>query len=109
MASITIRNLDDETRRQLERRAAAHGRSVEEEAHHVLRQAVGHVLAPADLAGSVHRRFAPLGGVDLDLPPREAMPDAPRFDRPMTSAADANVAKGGGIVVADVSDEAAGG
>ena len=80
MASITIRNLDDGIKRQLKLRAADHGRSMEEEVRHILRQAVGQAAAPANLGESIHRRFAALGGVDLDLPPREAMPDAPRFD-----------------------------
>ena len=80
MASIMIRNLDDGIKRQLKLRAADHGRSMEEEVRHILRQAVGQAGAPANLGESIHRRFAALGGVDLDLPPREAMPDAPRFD-----------------------------
>ena len=80
MASITIRNLDDAIKRQLRLRAADHGRSMEEEVRHILREAVGQAPAPANLGESIHRRFASLGGVELDLPPREEMPDAPRFD-----------------------------
>lgn len=37
MASITIRNLDDEVKRRLRVRAAEHGRSMEEEAREILR------------------------------------------------------------------------
>lgn len=80
MASITIRNLDDGIKRQLKLRAVDHGRSMEEEVRHILREAVGQAPAPANLGESIHQRFASLGGVELDLPPREAMPDAPRFD-----------------------------
>ena len=80
MASITIRNLDDGINRQLKLRAADHGRSMEEEVRNILRQAIGQAPAPANLGESIHRRFAALGGFDLDLPPREAMSDAPRFD-----------------------------
>ena len=80
MASITIRDLDDGVVLLLERRAVDHGRSVEEEVRHILRQAVSPAPAPGSLGESVHRRFASLGGVDLDLPIRDAMPDAPRFD-----------------------------
>ena len=80
MASITIRNLDDGIKRQLRLRAADHGRSMEEEVRHILREAVGQGPAPAHLGESIHRRFASLGGVELDVPPREAMPDAPRLD-----------------------------
>ena len=80
MASIAIRNLDDGIERRLRLRAAEHGRSMEEEARHILRRAVGHAPAPTNLGEAIHRRFAALGGVDLELPPREPMPDASRFD-----------------------------
>jgi hypothetical protein len=32
------------------------------------------------LGQAIHRRFAALGGVELDLPARDPMPDAPRLD-----------------------------
>ena len=41
MASITIRNLDDEVKHRLRVRAAWNGRSMEEEARLILREAVG--------------------------------------------------------------------
>jgi len=71
MTSITIRNLDDETVRQLRRRAADNGRSIEEEARHILHQAVSRSPSPANLGEAIHRRFAAVGGIDLDVPPRE--------------------------------------
>jgi len=37
MASITIRNLDEQTKSRLRVRAAHHKRSMEEEARHILR------------------------------------------------------------------------
>lgn len=80
MASITIRNLDDSLKRRLRIRAAEHGRSMEEEAREILRQTVGGAPATEDLGTAIHRRFAALGGVDLELPPREPMPEAPHFD-----------------------------
>jgi antitoxin FitA len=73
MSSITIRNLDDSLKRRLRVRAAQHGRSIEEEAREILRQAVGRPAAPDNLGEAIHRRFAALGGVDLDLPPRQPM------------------------------------
>ena len=80
MASITIRNLDDGLKRSLRIRAAEHGRSMEEEARAIIREAVGRPATPANLGEAIHRRFAAIGGVDLDLPPREQMPEPPRFD-----------------------------
>lgn len=70
MASITIRNLDDDVKARLRVRAAGHGLSMEEEARQILREAVGRRPGPADLAAAVRGRFEPLGGVELALPPR---------------------------------------
>ena len=80
MASITIRNLDDAVKQRLRMRAAEHGRSMEEEARDILRRAVGPTAPSANLGEAIHRRFAAIGGADLDLTPREAMPEPPRFD-----------------------------
>jgi antitoxin FitA len=80
MASITIRNLEDELKRRLRIRAAEHGRSMEEEAREILRQVVGERAPPRNLAAAIRARVTPLGGVELDLPPREPMREPPRFD-----------------------------
>jgi plasmid stability protein len=80
MASITIRNLDDEVKRRLRVRAAEHGRSMEEEAREILRQVVGQEKPAHNLAAAIRARVAPLGGVDLDLPRREPMREPPAFD-----------------------------
>ena len=78
MASLTVRNLDDGLKRLLRIRAAENGRSMEEEAREILRKALTMpAWAPDDLATAIRARFEPLGGIDLDLPPREAMRDAP--------------------------------
>ena len=81
MASITIRNLDDEVKRRLRVRAAERGRSMEEEAREILRQVVGQEKPAHNLAAAIRARVAPLGGVELDLPPREPMREPPAFDR----------------------------
>ncbi len=81
MASITIRNLDESLKRKLRMRAAQHGRSMEEEARHILRAAlVGKARAPGNLYDAIRRRFAPLGGVELDIPPRGPMREPPHFE-----------------------------
>ena len=81
MASITIRNLDDDVKTRLRVRAAQKGRSMEEEVRLILREAVGREEAPAKgLGTAIHERFKPFGGVELELPPRELMREPPRFD-----------------------------
>ena len=80
MASITIRNLDDDVKTRLRVRAADNGRSMEEEARLILRDAVGPRKSPRNLASAIRARIAPLGGVDLELPPREPGREPPSFD-----------------------------
>lgn len=80
MASITIRNLDEELKRRLRIRAAEHGHSMEEEAREILRQAMSRPAPAPNLGEAIHRRFAALGGVDLELPDRAPMPAPPRLD-----------------------------
>jgi plasmid stability protein len=82
MATITIRQLDDRTKTRLRVRAAHHGRSMEEEAREILRSALtGSSPARGNLAAAIQRRFAALGGVELQLPRRDAMRKAPRFGK----------------------------
>ncbi|HEY2816728.1 MAG TPA: plasmid stabilization protein [Casimicrobiaceae bacterium] len=79
MASITIRKLDDATKQRLRLRAAQHRRSMEDEVRHILRATLANEsAAPANLPEAIHRRFAPLGGIDLPLPPRDPMREPPK-------------------------------
>ena len=80
MASITIRNLDEDVKTRLRVRAAGNGRSMEEEARLILRDAVGRKPSSRNLAEAIRARIAPLGGVDLELPPREPAREPPTFD-----------------------------
>lgn len=80
MASITIRRLDDDLKERLRQRAARHGRSMEDEVREVLRTMLAtEVSEPDNLAERIRRRFEPLGGVELDLPEREPVPEPPDF------------------------------
>ena len=79
MASMTIRNLGDDLKRRLRIQAAEHGHSMEEEARAILRAALTGQRSPANLARAIRARFAPLGGVELDVPPRDPMRDPPRL------------------------------
>ena len=74
MPSITVRNLDERTKKRLRVRADRRKRSMEDEARNILRAAVLQGEAPAhNLAEAIRRRFEPLGGVKLPLPRREPM------------------------------------
>ncbi len=81
MASITVRNLDDEVKRKLRIRAAEHGCSMESEVREILSEAVATELEPRKGLGTrIHERFKAIGGIDLELPPRVASREPPTFD-----------------------------
>lgn len=74
MASMTIRNIDDQLKVRLRMRAASHGRSMEDEARDILRAA----LATDDkrsgsLVDRIRARVEPLGGAEIAIAPREAI------------------------------------
>jgi antitoxin FitA len=73
MATLSVRNIDDDVYQRLKARAAEHGVSVEEEAHRILRQAV---LVPERLGELAVRLFGPDHGVDVEPQPRP--PHVPR-------------------------------
>jgi plasmid stability protein len=82
MASLTIRNLDEETKARLRIRAAYRKRSMEDEARNILRAALAEEAAtPRDLAEAISQRFRPLGGAELRRPPREPIREPPRPGR----------------------------
>lgn len=79
MASITIRNLDDDLKAELRLAAARHGHSMEEEVRTILRRA----LAPQEergLGSRIRQRFAAEGGAELELPSRKDWPRAAEFE-----------------------------
>ena len=82
MTSITIRNLDSAIKERLRIRAAEHGHSMEAEVRQILQTTFKTSERPVsrNLHERIRARFAPLGGIDLDLPARELMRDPPRFD-----------------------------
>lgn len=62
MAQILIRQLDDDLKARLQKRAKAHGRSTEEEVREILRNAVrDQDQAPAALGTRIAARFAKVG------------------------------------------------
>jgi plasmid stability protein len=86
MASITIRKLDDSVRAKLRVRAAENGRSMEEEARVILEGAIAppsSVRPRGNMAERIRSLFEPLGGVELDIPPRTiGMRKIPDFSGP---------------------------
>ena len=76
MASITIRQLEENTKRKLRIRAPRHGRSKEQEALEILKSALSQPEEqPKDLVETIRRRFAKYGGVELNIPPRGPIRD----------------------------------
>ncbi len=70
VAAVSIRNLDEETKRRLRIRAARHGRSMESEVRAILKEAVSEPEPSGGLFTTLLDRFGAIGGVELDLPPR---------------------------------------
>lgn len=52
MAQVIVRHLEDDVKTRLRRRAERHGRSMEEEARHILRNALKDENKPAGKLGS---------------------------------------------------------
>jgi antitoxin FitA len=76
MASILIRQLGENTKHKLRMRAARHGRSMEQEAREILKSALSQPEEPPkDLGKAIRDIFAPLGGVELKIPPRGPIRD----------------------------------
>jgi plasmid stability protein len=80
MAAITVRNLDEHVKQRLRVRAAQHGRSMEAEARAILVEAVSAGDEPRNILTRLRESAAELGGVELDLPPRDGTIRAVDFD-----------------------------
>jgi plasmid stability protein len=69
VASLTIRNIPDDVKRQFHQRAAANGRSMEEEGRRLIIAAVEAPRRPRKSIGQMlYEGSRP--GVDLQIPPR---------------------------------------
>lgn len=68
MAQFVVRGLEDEVKARLKRRAVRHGRSMEEEIRHILRNAATESVRPMSRLGSrIADRFRGTG-LTVDLP-----------------------------------------
>jgi len=81
MTTLTIRNVDESTRRRLKMMAAAKGHSMEAELREIVAKAtIDHVAQPKrNIGRAIHQRFQRHGGVELDLPPRTKERPIPDF------------------------------
>jgi len=80
MASITIRNLDNGLKSRLRLQAAQNNRSIEEEAHDILRMALAVSTGrPQNLVEAIRSRAEASGGVELELPARKPARSPPTF------------------------------
>ncbi len=82
MSSITILNLDPAIKERLRVRVAQHGHSMAAELRSILQATL---IEPEHRAKRnsyerIRARVEPLGGIELELPPRELDRDPPRFD-----------------------------
>jgi len=81
MATLTIRNVDAAVKERLRVRAAHHGRSMEAELRLILTDAVASDGdSGLNLADAIRRRFAPLGGVELESHPPVTVGAPPALD-----------------------------
>lgn len=83
MASLTVRNLDENLKSRLRLQAAGHGRSMEEEVRVILAEALLPPPPPTTgatgLGSRIRAHFADLGGVELELPQRSSGPEPVAF------------------------------
>uniref|UniRef100_A0A832A2R0 Plasmid stabilization protein n=1 Tax=Desulfacinum infernum TaxID=35837 RepID=A0A832A2R0_9BACT len=79
MATLTIRDLDEELKSALQVQAARHGRTMEEEARCILRQALAGSSSPLGLGQRLTRRFQAVA-TDLAIPPRALPRTPPEWD-----------------------------
>ena len=74
MAQFIVRHLEEDVKARLKRRAERYGRSMEEEARHILRNALKQENQPAPRLGSrIAARFAKTG-LTADLPELHGQP-----------------------------------
>lgn len=79
MATLVIRDLDDEVKKRLRVQAAEHGRSMEAEAREILARGVA-ADRPARLGTYLRDLFADAGGIELEIPERRGTARAVDFD-----------------------------
>ena len=77
MAQLVVRNLDDDVKEKLQRRARRHGRSTEEEVREILRHAVRDSMSEAAPIGQRLRALFEDVGLDEDIAEWRGFPARP--------------------------------
>ena len=81
MVALTIRNIDPDLKRQIKQLAAIHDRSMEAEAHELLKRAAFSSNSQTNIGKAIRDSVEKFGGFDLDIPPRtEFARDLPNFE-----------------------------
>ena len=82
MTTLTIRKVDSAVKERLRIRAARHGQSMEAELRSILNEALDRDddRGTSNLAEAIRRRFAPLGGVELEPHPPVPVGEPAAFD-----------------------------
>ena len=81
MVALTIRNIDPDLKRQIKKLAADHDRSMEAEAHELLKRAAFANPPQKNIGQAIRDAVLAVGDIDLDIPPRIEMPrDPPNFE-----------------------------
>lgn len=80
MATLTIRDFDDDLKTALRVRAAKHGRSMESEVREILRTVLERQSSGPGMAARIRQRFSGItGDADLELPERTERRRAAEF------------------------------
>jgi antitoxin FitA len=84
VATLVIRNVEGPVHARLKALAAAHGRSMEEEARLILRDrlAAGPEAPSANWVDAIRALFEPIGGLELPEIPRPRPDEPPDFSGP---------------------------
>ena len=80
MATLVIRDLEEDVKARLRIQAAVHGQSMEAEARAILAAAVSGQRPVRRLGSHIHEQFAQLRGVDFDIPARSEPARAVELD-----------------------------
>ena len=83
MASITIRDIDDDLEQRLKQRATQQGHSLQAKAHDILEDMLStepSAAMPGNLAAAIRAIVEPLGGIELELFPRQPICEPQVFE-----------------------------